>query len=194
MKALQIIVVIAASLLPISVVRAESPVVVEGKVIEVTTKKPIGAFTVKAYAVSPSSGASALVSTSDKPFAQTLTRIDGTYSLPIVPKTRAVALLFDKLSYFSVPPQQIVQLTSPKTQVPDVAAMKYSHGQTVVAQDLLDALSIREASFNMLASKLSPTERAEGYRKMIGSDLERIQKAGVDSETIIAVKRTLLPP
>jgi hypothetical protein len=191
MKTLKVIAFITTGLASMFSTFAQDSVAVEGKVIATTTKTPIGAFTVKAYPTEIGSGTSTLVSSSNKPLAQTLTRADGTYSLPISTTLKAVILRFEKLSYFSVPPQQTVQLTSPKTTVPDVAAVK-NYGQTVSTHDLLDAFSIRQVSFNVITINLPPTEREDARKKSIEFDLDSLQKSGVDSGTIMAVKKKLL--
>ena len=105
-----------------------------------------------------------------------------------------MVLRFEKLTYFPVPPQQIVQLTPPKTIVPDVVAVKYSYGRTVSTSDLVDALSIRQASFNEIAVDLSPIERENARRKSLEVDFASLQRAGVDSGTIMAVKEKLPGP
>jgi hypothetical protein len=168
-------------------VPGQNSVVVEGKVLATTNKTPIGAFTVKAYLVENVPGA-------DKPLAQTLTRADGTYSLPISTTLNEVVLRFEKLTYFSVPPQLTVALTPPKTTVPDVAAVKYSYGQAVSTSDLVDALSIRHDSFNMVNANWTPNERENARKKSLEADLNSLQKAGVDSRTIMAVKEKLPGP
>src|ERR1700686_3357333 len=127
MKTLQVIAFITTGFIPMFSTLAQDSVAVEGKVIATATKTPIGAFTVKAYPTESALNTSAFVSSANKPLAQTLTRADGTYSLPIPTILKAVILRFEKLSYFSVPPQQTVQLTPPKTTVPDVAAVKYDY-------------------------------------------------------------------
>jgi hypothetical protein len=174
----------------------QGPVAVEGRVLAAIDKKPVGvgAFTVKAYPVEAASNASEGVSRTNKPLAQTLTLTDGTYSLSISTTVKAVVLRFEKLTYFPVPPQQTVQLTPPKTTVPDVAAVKYSYGQSVSTSDLVDALSIRQASFNHLAANLPLIERENARRKSLEVDLAGLQKAGVDSGTIMAVKEKLPGP
>ena len=139
MKMLNLIGCIAASLTVMCSTFAQNSVAVEGKVIETASKTPIGAFTVKAYSTETPITPSPSVSPAIKPLAQTLTRADGSYSLKISTASKTVTLQFEKLSYFSVPPQQIVTLTSPKTTVPDVAAFKYSYGRTVSTHDVLDA-------------------------------------------------------
>jgi hypothetical protein len=122
--------------------------------------------------------------------AQTLTLADGTYSLTIAAGFKAVILQFEKLSYFSVPSQQVVTFTPPKTTVADVAAVKYGYEQIVSTHDVLDAFKIREASFNAMAANLLPSER----KKFIESDIDSLKNAGVDSQTISAVKAQFLPP
>ena len=195
MKTLQVIVfIITTGLIAMFSTWAQDSVAVEGKVIATTTKTPIGAFTVKAYPAESAPSTSALVSSANKPLAQTLTRADGTYSLPISTTLKAVILRFEKLSYFSVPPQLTVQLTPPKTTVADVAAVKYNYGGTVSTQDVLDAFSIREASFNVMASNLPPTDREYARKKSVEFDIDSLQKSGVDSGTIMAVKKKFLPP
>jgi hypothetical protein len=194
MKTLGIIAYIATSLTPICSTLAQDSVAVEGKVIETATKTPIGAFTVKAYPTESPSSPSALVSTASKALAQTLTRADGTYSLTISTTFKTVILQFEKLSYFSVPPQQTVSLIPPKTTVPDVAAIKYSYGRTLSTHDVLDAFKIRAESFYAMAINLPPSERETARKKSIEYDILSLQKAGVDSETITAVKAKFLPP
>jgi hypothetical protein len=190
MKRLRIIACIVASFTPIYCTLAADSVAVEGKVIETTKKAGIGAFTVKAYPTENPDTSSASVSRDSKPLAQTLTLADGTYSLTISAGVKAVILQFEKLSYFSVPSQQVVTFTPPKTTVPDVAAVKYGYGQIVSTHDVLDAFKIREASFNAMAANLLPSER----KKFIESDIDSLKNAGVDSQTISAVKAQFLPP
>jgi hypothetical protein len=194
MKKLKLIGCIAASLTIIRSTLAQDSVAVEGKVIETASKTPIGAFTVKAYPTETPVTPSASVSPAIKPLAQTLTRADGSYSLKISTASKTVILQFEKLSYFSVPPQQIVMLTSPKTTVPDVAAFKYSYGRTVSTHDVLDAFKIREESFNAMTINLSPSERENARKKSIEFDIFSLQKAGVDPGTITAVKTKYLSP
>jgi hypothetical protein len=160
----------------------QNSVAVEGKILA-TNKTPIGAFTVKAYPVDAASG-------ENKPLAQTLTRADGTYSIPISTTLKEVILRFEKLAYFSVPPQLTVALTPPKTTLPDVAAVKYSYGQAVSTSDLVDALSIRQNSMNTVNVNWTPIER----RKSLEADLNSLQRAGVDSRTIMAVKEKFPAP
>ena len=194
MKPLQIIASITTGLIPMFSMLAQDSVAVEGKVIATAAKMPIGAFTVKAYPTDGAPSPSTLVSRNNKALAQTLTRADGTYSLAIPTSFKEVILRFEKLSYFSVPPQQKVTLTPPKTTVPDVAAVKYSYGQTVSTHDLLDAFYIREASFNTIAANLPPAERENVRKKSIQFDIDSLQKSGVDSAAIMAVKKRFLPP
>ena len=194
MKRLKLIGSIAAALTTICSTFAQDSVAVEGKVVETASKTPIGAFTVKAYPTETPNTASASASPAGKALAQTLTRADGTYSLTISPAFKTVILQFEKLAYFSVPPQQIITLTSPKTTVPDVAAVKYSYGRTVSAHDVLDAFKIREESFNAMTINLSPSERENARKKSIEFDIITLQKAGVDPGTITAVKTKYLPP
>jgi hypothetical protein len=194
MKMLNLIGCIAASLTIICSTSAQDSVAVEGKVIETTSKNPIGAFTVKAYPTETSATPSESVSPAIKALAQTLTRADGSYSLNISTASQTVILQFEKLSFFSVPPQQIVTLTSPKTTVPDVAAFKYSYGRTVSTHDVLDAFKIREESFNAMTIDLAPGERENARKKSIQFDILSLQKAGVDPGTITAVKTKYLPP
>ena len=110
MKILKLIGCIAASLTVISSTFAQESVAVEGKVIETASKAPIGAFTVKAYQNETPTTPSASASPAIRPLAQTLTRTDGSYSLKIPTALKTVILQFEKLSYFSVPPRQIVTL------------------------------------------------------------------------------------
>jgi hypothetical protein len=194
MKILKFIGCIAASLTVISSTFAQESVAVEGKVIETASKAPIGAFTVKAYQNEPPTSPSASASPAIKPLAQTLTRTDGSYSLKIPTALKTVILQFEKLSYFSVPPRQIITLTSPKTTVPDVAAVKYSYGRTVSTHDVLDAFKIRDDSFNAMTIHLTPSERENARKKSIEFDIFSLQKAGVDPGTITAVKTKYLPP
>ena len=194
MKIPKLIGCIAVSITVLSSALAQDSVAVEGKVIETASKKPIGAFTVKAYPTDTPSTPSASVSPAIKPLAQTLTRADGSYSLTISTAFKTVILQFEKLSYFSVPPQQIVPLTSPKTTVSDVAAVKYSYGRTVSTHDVLDAFKIREDSFNAITINMTPGEREKARKKSIEFDIFSLQKAGVDPGTITAVKTTYLPP
>ena len=194
MKMLEIIACMATSMTPIYSTLAQDSVAVEGKVIETATKTPIGAFTVRVYPAESASTPSAFNSTASKALAQTLTRADGSYSLTISTAFKTVILQFEKLSYFSVPPQQIVTLAPPKTTVPDVAAVKYSYGRTVSTHDVLDAFKIREESFNALTINLTPSERESARKKSIEFDIFSLQKAGVDSGTITAVKTKYLPP
>jgi len=194
MKILKLIGCIAASLTVISSTFAQESVAVEGKVIETASKAPIGAFTVKAYQNETPTTPSASASPAIKPLAQTLTRTDGSYSLKIPTALKTVILQFEKLSYFSVPPRQIVTLTSPKTTVPDVAAVKYSYGRTVSTHDVLDAFKIRDDSFNAMTIHLTPSERQNARKKSIEFDIFSLQKAGVDPGTITAVKTKYLPP
>lgn len=194
MKMLNLIGCIAASLTVMCSTFAQNSVAVEGKVIETASKTPIGAFTVKAYSTETPITPSPSVSPAIKPLAQTLTRADGSYSLKISTASKTVTLQFEKLSYFSVPPQQIVTLTSPKTTVPDVAAFKYSYGRTVSTHDVLDAFKIREESFNAMTIDLTPGERENARRNSIQLDIFSLQKAGVDPGTITAVKTKYLPP
>jgi hypothetical protein len=194
MKIFQIIAFITTGLTPMSSTFAQDSVTVEGKVIETTNKAPIGAFTVKAYPTESAPSPSALVSIADKPLAQTLTRADGTYSLQISRTLTAVTLRFEKLSYFSVPPQYTVHLIVPKTTVPDVAAVKYNNGQTVSTHDLLDAFSIREESFNARTIDLSPSEREKARKAFFEVDFDSLQKAGVDSRIITEAKKKLFAP
>jgi hypothetical protein len=165
----------------------QNSVAVEGKVLATADQKPVGAFTVKAYPVEAVPGPG-------KPLAQTLTRADGTYSLPISATLKKVVLRFEKLTYFSVPPQLKVLLTAPKTIVPDVAAVKYSYGQTVSTSDLVQALSMRQDSFNVININRTPVERENARRTLLEADLNSLQKAGVDSRTIMAVKEKLPGP
>src|SRR5262249_21951765 len=130
----------------------------------------------------------------NKPLTQTLTLANGTYSVSISAALKAVILRFEKLTYFAVPPQQIVQLTLPKTVVPDVVAVKYSYGRTVPTSDLVNALSIRQASFNEIAVNFSPIDRENAYRKSLELDFASLQRAGVDPTTIMAVKEKLPGP
>jgi len=188
MKTLTIIAYI--SLTAIYSALAQDSVAVEGKVIETASKAGIGAFTVKAYPAESLGNSSAFVSSTSKAVAQTLTRVDGTYSLTVPKDYKTVILQFEKLSYFSVPQQQTVTLAPPKTAVPDVAGVKYGYGRIVATNDVLDAFQIREASFNAMDPNLQPSER----RKFIESDLESLKKAGVDSATIKAVQTKFLPP
>ena len=193
MKILNLIGCIVASQTLIFSTLAQDSVAVEGKVIETASKAPIGAFTVKAYqneTPTPSASAPPAI----KPLAQTLTRTDGSYSLKIPTALKTVILQFEKLSYFSVPPRQIVTLTSPKTTVPDVAAVKYSYGRTVSTHDVLDAFKIRDDSFNAMTIHLTPSERQNARKKSIEFDIFSLQKAGVDPGTITAVKTKYLPP
>jgi hypothetical protein len=193
MKTLQIIAFITTGFAPMLTTSAQNSVLVEGKVIAATTDTPIGAFTVKAYPTEGASGTSTPVSSSNKPLAQALTRADGTYSLPISTPLKTLILRFEKLSYYSVPPQQTVQLTSPKTTVPDVAVVKYSYGQTVSAHDIVAAFSIPQASFKAMTINLSPAER-EKARRAFEVDLDSLKKSGVDSGTITELKKKLLTP
>lgn len=170
---------------------AQNSVAVEGKILDTTTKKPIGAFTVKAYPTATPS-TSPNPQTSNKPLAQTLTRADGTYSLPIPTTLQTVVLKFEKLSYFSVPPQELVQVTPPKTTVPDVAAMNYRRGQTLSTYDLLDAFSLREESFQMITNNLPPSEREKARKKSVEFDLNSLRETGVDSATLNIVKKKLI--
>jgi len=192
MKTLKVIAFITIGLAPIFSTLAENSVAVGGKVILTTTKEPIGAFTIKAYPTESASNKGTPDRGVDKPLAQTLTRADGTYSLPIPARLKAVILRFEKLSYFSVPPQQTVQLIAPATIVPDVAAVKYTDAQTVSTRDLLDAFSIRDTSFNAMATNLPPTEREQARKKSVEVDLISLQKSGVDSVTIVELKKKLL--
>jgi hypothetical protein len=194
MKTLQIMAFITTGFIPLFSTLGQDSVAVEGKVIATENKMPIGAFTVKAYSNESASGTSTLISRDNKALAQTLTRIDGTYSLTISTSFRVVILQFEKLSYFSVPPQQTVTLALPKTTVPDVAAVKYSYGKTVSTKDLIDAFHIREASFNAMTSNLPPPERENARKKSIQFDIDSLQKSGVDSGAIMAVKQKFLPP
>lgn len=194
MKTFQVIAFITIGLAPLSSTFAQDSVAVEGKVIATTNKGPIGAFTVKAYPPESVSGNGTLASIPNKPIAQTLTRADGTYSLSVSTTLKAVMLRFEKLSYFSVPPQQTVQLTSPKTTVPDVAAVSYNSGQTISTHDLLDAFSIRQASFNAMTINLPPTERENARKASFEVDIASLQKAGVDSRMIIEAKKKFLAP
>lgn len=191
MKILRAIAFLTTGFVPVFSTLAQDSVAVEGKVVQTKTKEPIGAFTVKAYPAQSASKKDTLAFASNKPLAQTLTRADGTYSLPIPMKLETVILRFEKLSYFSVPPQQTVPLTTPKTTVPDVAAVKYNDAQTVSARDLLDAFSIREASIDAINGYLPATEREKARKKLVELDLISLQKSGVDSATIIAVKKDL---
>jgi hypothetical protein len=168
-------------------VPGQVPLAVEGRVVATINKTPVGAFTVKAYPVETVPG-------TNKPLAQTLTRADGTYSLPISTTLKEVVLRFEKLTYFSVPPQLIVPLTPPKTAVPDVAAVKYSYGQALSTSDLVDALSIRLDSFNRVNVNWTSIERENARKKSLEADLNSLQKAGVDSGTIMAVKEKLPGP
>jgi hypothetical protein len=172
----------------------QDSVAVEGKVLATISKTPVGAFTVKAYLVEAVSSTSEVVPGANKPLAQTLTRADGTYSLPIPTTLKEVILRFEKLTYFSVPPQLTVPLTPLKTIVPDVAAVKYSYGRAVSTSDLVDALSIRRDSFNVINVNWPPIERENARRKFLEADLNSLQKAGVDSGTIMAVKKKLPSP
>jgi hypothetical protein len=194
MKILKLISWIAASLTLIYSTFAQDSVAVEGKVVETGSKNPIGAFTVKAYQNETPTTPSASASPAIKPVVQTLTRADGSYSLKISTALKTVILQFEKLSYFSVPPQQIVTLISPKTTVPDVAAFKYSYGRTVSTHDVLDAFKIREQSFNAMTINLPPGERENARKKSFEFDIFSLQKAGVDPGTITAVKTKYLPP
>jgi hypothetical protein len=100
-----------------------------------------------------------------------------------------------RLSYFLVPPQQTVQLTSPKTTVPDVAGVQYNCGETVSTQDLLDAFSIRQASVNAITRNLPPIERESARKKSVEFDLESLQKSAVaDVTSILEVKKKFLTP
>src|SRR6516162_9160512 len=105
MKILNLIGCIVASLTIICSTFAQESVAVEGKVIETASKTPIGAFTVKAYPNETPTTPSASVSPPIKPLAQALTRADGSYSLKISTASKTVILQFEKLAYFSVPPQ-----------------------------------------------------------------------------------------
>jgi hypothetical protein len=193
MKTLQIMTFITTGLIPLFSTMGQDFVAVEGKVIATDNKMPIGAFSVKAYPIE-TPGTRTLISRDNKALAQTLTRADGTYSLTISTSFKVVILRFEKLSYFSVPPQQTVPLTLPKTTVPDVAAVKYSYGKTVSTQDLVDAFHIREASFNAMTGSLPPRERENARKKSIKFDIDSLQKSGVDSEAIMVVKQKFLPP
>lgn len=194
MKTLQIMTFITTGLIPLFSTVGQDSVAVDGKVIATENKMPIGAFTVKAYRIESAARTSTLISRDNKALAQTLTRADGTYSLAISTSFKVVILRFEKLSYFSVPPQQTVTLTLPKTTVPDVAAVKYSYGKTVSTQDLVDAFYIREASFNAMTGNLPPPERENARKKSIKFDIDSLQKSGVDSEAIMVVKQKFLPP
>jgi hypothetical protein len=194
MKRLKLIGCIAASMTVICSTLAQDSVAVEGKVVDTASKNPIGAFTIKAYPTETPTTPGASVSAAGKALAQTLTRADGTYSLTISTAFKTVIIQFEKLSYFSVPPQQTITLTSPKTTVPDVAAVKYSYGRTVSTHDVLDAFKIREESFNAMTIHLSPGERENARKKSIEFDISSLQKAGVDPGTITAVKTKYLPP
>ena len=168
----------------LSSILAQDSVSVEGRVIANTTKSPIGAFTVKAYSTDNAS----------KPLNQTLTHADGTYSLPIAMPLKAITLRFEKLSYFSMPPQEIVQLTSPKTSVPDVVAVKYSYGQTISTNDLLVAFSIRRESIDAITTNLPAAERENARKKFIQVDIESLKKSALDVKTISEVEKRVLPP
>jgi hypothetical protein len=196
MKTLKIIFCIATILMPICFTLAEDSVAVEGKVILSATGAGIGAFTVKAYRTESPSSPSAAASRTDRALAQTLTSDNGTYSLKIPTGINTVILQCEKVSYFSVPPQQTVALTPPKTSVPDVAAVKYEYGygKSVSTQDVLKAFTIRQASFDAIAGTLPPSERESARRKFIESDILSLEKARVDSQTITAVKTKFLPP
>jgi hypothetical protein len=194
MKTLHVIAFITTGLVPWSSTFGQDSVAVEGKVIATTNKEPIGAYTVKAYPPENASGTSTVTPTPNKPIAQTLTRADGTYSLSIAATLTAVTLRFEKLSYFSVPREQTVQLTSPKTAAPDVAAVKYNYGQTVSAHDLLDAFSIRQASHNAMTINLPPAERENARKASFEIDLKSLKTSGVDSGTITEVTKKLRAP
>jgi hypothetical protein len=188
MKLLRLITIITTGFVPVFSTLAQDSVAVEGKVVQTGTKEPIGAFTVKAYPAQSAFRKDTLALTSNKPLAQTLTRADGTYSLPISTKLKTVLLSFEKLSYFSVPPEQTVQLIVPKTAVPDVVAVKYTDAQTVSTRDLRNALSIREASFKAINGNMPATERVNALKRLIELDLISLQKSGVDPVTIAAMK------
>lgn len=192
MKIFQMIASLVTIFTPILPVLAETSVAVEGKIIAVTTREPIGAFTVKAYLAKTAADTNTPVSKTDVPLAQTLTLSDGTYSLPIAMKHKTVLLRFEKLSYYSVPAQETVQLASPKTTVSDVAAIKYTYGKTVSLRDLLDAFALREASFNAKASNMSPAERENARKKSLQLDLDSLRKSGVDTSMILTVKKHVL--
>lgn len=189
MKLLRLITLLTAGFVPVFSTLAQDSVTVEGKVVQGPQKEPVGAFTVKAYPAQSASKKDMLDLTSNKPLAQTLTRANGTYELPIPMNLKTVILRFEKLSYFSVPPEQTVQLTAPKTTVPDVAAVKNTEAQTVSARDLRDAFSIRKDSFRLIHSNMPANEREKALRELLALDFTSLQKSGVNPATIIAVKK-----
>ena len=189
MKLLRLITLLTTGFVPVFSTLAQDSAAVEGKVLQTGTKDPIGAFTVKAYSAQSASKQNMLALTSEKPLAQTLTRADGTYSLPIPMKWKTVILRFEKLSYFSVPPEQTVQLTTPKTRVPDVAAVKDTDAQTVSARDLRNAWSIREASLDIINIELPATLREKAVQRLLERDFLSLEKSGVDRMTIMAAKK-----
>jgi hypothetical protein len=192
MKTFPSIVLLTFCLMPICSVPAEETTFVEGRVVASATKSPIGAFTVKAYATGTESSSTGPAAKA-KALAQTLTRVDGTYSLPVSVNLKEVILRFEKLSYFSVPPEQTVQLILPKTKVPDTVAVEYTYGQNVSAHDLREALLIREASINTILVNLPPQERQSVRNKLIESDLDNLRKSKVDPATILGMKKQFLP-
>jgi hypothetical protein len=192
MKTLQTIVLLTFSLMPICSVPAEETTIVEGRVVASATKSPIGAFTVKVFATGTDSSPTDPAAKA-KALAQTLTRVDGSYSLPIAANLKQVILRFEKLSYFSVPPEQSIQLISPKTKVPDVVAVEYTYGQNVSAHDLREALSIRETSIKAILADLPPQERESARNKLIESDLDSLRKSKVEPATILEIKKQFLP-
>lgn len=192
MKILQIIVSIVTLFTPTLSTLAEASGTVEGKIIAATNREPVGAFTVKAYLANAVANKRVPGSKLGEPLAQTLTLSDGSYSLSIPMKFKTVLLRFEKLSYFSVPSQETVQLTPPKTTVSDVAAVKYTYGQTASLRDLLDAFAVREASFNAKTSNMSTTERANARKKSLQLDLDGLQESGVDTPMILTVKKHVL--
>jgi hypothetical protein len=184
MKPFPILMLAAVASASLFSILAQDSVSIEGRVIATTTKTPIGAYTVKAYSTNGPG----------KPLNQTLTRADGTYSLPIALSLKTVTLRFEKLSYFSIPLEETVQLASPKTTVPDVVAVKYSDGQTVSTHDLLDAFLVRQESIDAITTDLPAVERENARKKLIKVDVESLKKTGVDSRTIMEVEKKFLPP
>lgn len=191
MKTFHSIVFLMFSLALMSSAAAQDTATLEGKVVT-SSAKNVGAFTVKAYAVGTDSGSTSPAARG-KAVAQTLTRADGSYSLSISGNLKVVLLRCEKLSYFSVPPEQTVPLILPKTTVPDVVAVEYSYGQNVSARDLREALSMRETSINKILVSLPAKERESARNKIIESDLESLRKSKVDPATILGMKNQFLP-
>jgi hypothetical protein len=157
--------------------RAQEPVLIQGKVVG-ADNAPVGAFTIRAYATGTST---------EKPLAQTLTLANGSYSLPVSGSLKEVVLRSSKLSYFSIPPYQTIQLTLPKTEVPDIAAV-HNYGQAVPVQDLLAAFSIRQKSVYTLTNYLTPSIREQTRKKIMAFDLESLPKSSVSPDTLMAIK------